>query len=191
MTRGYSMLASWKYVDSTYDATTKQAIVDQLSPEVQQALGTYKEIEFYPVQHWSEILRGIATVVGKTDAKAEQELVACGTFIATEATNTFLRLLMRVLTPNLFAKKIPSLWTRDNTAGSFSVDLSAADAGRYTFKLTGVDGYPYCGPVAMGWIAFAMKSMGCRTKSLKLSSSWSLANPGPNELSIELELEGS
>lgn len=187
MTRGYSMTSAWRFIDQAYDAETRQKIVDQLSPEVRKAMGTYKDVEFYPATHWSEILRGVATVVGKTDADAERELQSCGAFTASEATNTFLRLLMRVLTPALFAKKIPSLWSRDNTAGQFSVDLSDINRGRLVFQLSDVDGYAYCGPAAMGWISFAMKTMGRQTNTMK-QMGWSLENPAPKNVVIDLEL---
>jgi len=184
------MIAAWKYVDETYDADTREKIVRQLSPSVRDALGTYKEVEFYPANHWGEILHGIATVVGKTEEKAQQELQACGSFIALQATNTFLRLLMRVLTPTLFARKIPTLWSRDNTAGSFNVDLTNLDDGRLVFNLSDVSGYMHCGPCSMGWVSFAMKQMGRPTKSIKLSG-WSLDNPAPKECSIDLQLAQS
>jgi hypothetical protein len=188
MTRGYSITASWKYIDSTYDAETREKIIGQLSPSVRAELGTYKDIEFYPVTHWSEVLRGIATIVGKTDEQAVKELRQCGTFIAHHATNTFLRLFMRVLTPSLFARKIPSLWSRDNTAGSFSVDLADVDSGKLLFKLSDVEGFAYCGPVSMGWISNAMQAMGRTTKSMTIEN-WSLANPSPKNVEIHLQLE--
>src|SRR5262249_27998190 len=105
-----------------------------------------------------------------------------------EATNTFLRLLMRVLTPSLFAKKMPSLWTRDNTAGSVEVDPSGIKAGRLFFKFSDVDGYAYCPPVFVGWVAFAMEAMGLKTKSITLSG-WSLEAPAPKEVTLDLQLE--
>lgn len=186
-TRGYSMTAAWAYIDATYDAATKEKIVEQLSPEVRKALGTYREIDFYPAVHFSEVLRGVGTVVGKDDAGAEREIEACGSYIARQATNTFLRLLMRVLTPTLFAQKIPSLWSRDNTHGGFEVDLSGADKGRLIFTLKDIKDYPYIAPCAKGWIGFAMKTMGRSRQSMKLSE-WSLESPAPNRVPIDLQL---
>jgi hypothetical protein len=39
----------------------------------------------------------------------------------------------------------------------------------------------------MGWISFAMKTMGKTTKSIKLSN-WSLDAPGPKDVVIDLQL---
>lgn len=186
-TRGYSMTSAWAYVDATYDSAVREKIVEQLSPEVRKALGTYKDIEFYPAVHFGDVLRGVGVVVGKDDAGAEKEIEACGGFIARQATNTFLRLIMRVLTPTLFAKKIPSLWSRDNTNGAFSVDFSGSDKGRLIFTLSNIADYPYVAPCAKGWIGFAMKTMGRTVDSMKLTG-WSLANPSPNEVKIDLQL---
>lgn len=186
-TRGYSMTATWAYIDATHDAAVREKIVEQLSPEVRKALGTYKDIEFYPAVHFGDVLRGLGVVVGKDSAGAEKEIEACGSFIARQATNTFLRLIMRVLTPTLFAKKIPSLWSRDNTNGAFSVDFSGADKGRLVFTLKDIGEYPFIAPCAKGWIGFAMKTMGRNIESMKLSG-WSLEAPAPDEVKIDLQL---
>lgn len=180
------MIASWNYVEA-HLASSRGTILEQLSPEVRAMIGTYKEIEFYPITHWCEVLRGIASLYGNDEAAAERELAKCGEFIAHHATGTFLRLIMKVLTPTLFAKKIPSLWTRDNTKGEFAADLSEVDNGRMVFRLSKAGGLDYIGPVAKGWVNFAMKTMGRPPTSIKLSG-WSLAQPGPDEIEIEILL---
>lgn len=186
-TRGYSMTAGWGYVDSTYDVATREKLLEHLSPTVRAAVGTYREIEFYPIVHFSELLDGIARVASTDAAQAEAELTACGSFIARHATNTFLRLIMRVITPSIFAKKIPSLWSRDNTRGEFSVDTSRANDGFMVFTLADIDDFAHVGPVAKGWISFAMTTMGRKTESVTLSG-WSLENPSPPSVEIRLQL---
>jgi hypothetical protein len=184
-TRGYSMIGTLKFIDATYDETAKARIMEQLSPEVRKAIGTYREIEWYDAKHFSELLRGIAKEAGDGDAAAEAALVKSGHFIASIAASTFLRLLMRVLTPSLFAKKIPSLWTRDNQGGAIETDMSEADNGRIVFHVVDVGGYDYIVPVAAGWIAFAMEAMGEKVLERKIIG-WSAGEPGPKTARIDL-----
>lgn len=182
-TRGYAINATWKYIDVNLPGARSQ-ILEQIAPEIRAALGTYKEIEFYPIAHWSEVLRGIASL-SNDDALAEQELEKCGEYIAHHATGTFLRLLMKVFTPRLFAKQLPSIWSRDNSRGRFDVDVTEVDEGRLVFRLTDAEGLDFVAPVAKGWIAFVMKGMGRPPQSMKLSG-WSLAQPGAAEVEIDL-----
>lgn len=115
----------------------------------------------------------------------EQALERCGEYIASHATGTFLRLLMKIFTPKLFAKQLPSIWTRDITKGRFEVDTTEVDEGRLIFRLKDIEGLDFVGPVAMGWIAFVMKAMNRPPQSMKLSG-WSRAQPGPAEVEIDL-----
>jgi hypothetical protein len=182
------MMSTLKFIDTGYEAPVRQRILDQLSPEVRRTVGTYKEIDWYPSAHFSELLRGIAAAGGASDEQAREELVRAGQFIAGVAASTFLKLLMKVLTPTLFAKKIPSLWERDNQGGSIETDLSQADAGQIVFWLRDVGGYDFIAPVAVGWIEFAMQAMGRKVLERTLSG-WSLAQPGPAEARIDLRWE--
>lgn len=186
MTRGYTFTATWGYIDK-HHAEARSRIIEQLSPGARAEVGTYKDIEFYPAEHWCEILRAIASLANGDEAKAEHDLVAVGEYIAQQATNTFLRLIMRVLTPTLFAKKVPSLWGRDNTRGTFTTDVSEADNGRLRFRLSDIGGLDHVSVVAKGFISFAMKTMGRPPKSMTVAG-WSLAQPGPDEVEIDVQL---
>ena len=185
MTRGYSMMSTLRFIEETYDRERQERIFAQLSPEVRDALRTHKGIEFYPARHFSELLRGIAKEAGGDDTKMQAELVRTGQFIAGVAASTFLKLLMKVLTPTLFAKKIPSLWERDNQGGYFEADVSKADEGIILFNLKDIEGYDYVGPVALGWITFAMDAMGKKVLEARLDG-WSSESPGPKNVTVHL-----
>ncbi len=188
MTRGYSMVSTLRFIEETYDSERQERIFAQLSPEVRSALRTYKGIEFYPVQHFTELLRGIAKEAGDDETAVRNEIARAGEFIAGVATSTFLKLLMKVLTPTLFAKKLPSLWERDNQGGQFVADVSKADEGRLTLELKDIEGYDYIGPIALGWVRFAMSAMGEKVLESSLEG-WSLANPSPKTVTLRLRWE--
>jgi hypothetical protein len=184
-TRGYAMVATWKYINETFPAEARERIRAHLSPEVRNQ-GTYDAVSFYSCNHLYEPFVGIASL-SSDQATAMKQLEECGKFIAREATNTFLRLIMKVVTPTLFAKKLPTLWSRDNTVGRFHVDLTNVESGRMVFHLEEVSGFFHIGPVAQGWIAFSMEAMGRQVKSIHLSN-WSLKTPAPDAVQIDVQL---
>ncbi len=131
------------------------------------------------------MLRGIASVKND-DEGSYNDLVASGRFVATEATNTFLKLFMKVLTPTLFAKKVPDIWERDHKgSGRFETDVTKADEGRIGMKLVGADGSDHIGIAAIGFITYGLNNMGKRDIKVK-QTGWSLATPSPHEVSYEI-----
>jgi hypothetical protein len=185
MMRGYTMIGSMAFIDEHYDEATRKRLYDGLSPEVRSHLTTYKRVEWYPRPHLVAFLRGIANVHGTDQQAVFQDIVSCGRFVAKDAATTFLRLLMKILTPVLFAKKIPDIWERDSKGGKMVADASHADERLLLIHLTDVEGFDHIGPLALGWITFAMTAMGKRGAEGKVPA-WSLATPGPRDLKIEI-----
>lgn len=182
--RGYMVLSCINCLEESYDAAARKRVYDSLSPEVRGMLGKWDKVEWYPVHHVSEFFRGIA-LLDDDEQKAHDRLVEVGRFIGRNATNTFLRLIMKIMTPRLFAKKVGDFWARDHRIGTLSADASRADDGVITAKLTGVKGYDYVGPTGTGFMTNALEMIGMRNVKGKISG-WSMANPGPNEMHYEL-----
>lgn len=180
--RGYIVKTSVEYLRSRLEPAEAGAVMDRFSPPVRSTLETVKAIDWYPVEQMAEINQVIVDTLGKGDeTRAREVLIACGRYMATEATNTFLRLLMRVLTPGLFAKKLPDLWSRDCSGGKVTVEV---DEKRLVCRLAGVKDFAHCGPVSLGWATFALENMGKPVVSSKLHA-WSLATPNPDEVGWE------
>ena len=100
-------------------------------------------------------------------------LIGCGTYLGTEATNTFLRLVMRMLTPGIFAKKLPSFWSRDSTGGRYEVELGERSM---VCRLLEMEEFHHITPVSVGYVTFALKAMGKTVERTTLHG-WSLATP--------------
>jgi hypothetical protein len=184
--RGYSILSTLQFIH-TYDVPTRDKILDRLSPEVKGMIGKYKAIEWYPASHFSEMLEGIGRIGGgEDDYRARAELVRGGRFIANVAANTFLKLLMKIMTPSIFARKIPDLYQRDNRGGYVVSDLKDAANGHITFHFKDVGGYAHIAPIAVGWISFGMENIGKKGLDVSLTN-WSLANPAPADFVIEMK----
>lgn len=181
--RGYSLRQTARYLETKFDPDTRRRMLDAMPAGSRTMLNSFESAEWYPRDHSTALFRAIASARGG-DA-AYDDLVGCGEFIASEATNTFLRLLMRIMTPTLFAKKIPEFWKRDQRGGAFEVDVSVADRGRIGMNLVDVGGYDHIGIVSIGWIQFGMAALGKKGVTIK-QEGWSLSSPGPREIRYEV-----
>jgi hypothetical protein len=138
---------------------------------------------WYPLQHTVEAYRAVAAL-NSDAAKRNDELIECGKFIGHEATNSFLRLLIKFLNPAVFARKFPEFWSRDHNFGTVSVDNSEFKDRKLVINLSGVEGYDFIGPVCAGWIHKAFESMG--VKGLKVKETKALERANSPEYRFEL-----
>lgn len=179
MTRGYAIKQIQDYIERTYDPEMRSRIYSTIPAELRDALPTMTPTAWYPWDFSSAMWSAVAST-GTDEKSMYTELVKCGESIAMEATNTFLRFLMKILTPALFAKKIADFWRRDNKGGEFSADVSAADQGRICMSLSGVKGYNHVGVASVGWITFGMKAVGKEPSVVQ--TGWTRENPGPDQI---------
>lgn len=180
--RGYIVAKSAAYLRTLVGDAEARRILEGLSPGLAAALAQVKPAEWMSAAQISEMLRAIAALSRGNEDHAREELIKCGRYVASEATNTFLRLLMRVLTPTMFAKKLPSFWSRDSSHGKYDVDVTE---DKIVCRLSGMEHYDHIGPISVGYVSFALESMG---KTLKKSNlhGWSLEKPNPSDLWFEL-----
>ncbi len=180
--RGYILAATVGYLRENAGADRTTQIIAGLSPQLQQAINTVAPATWYSVTLVSELNRAIvAELAGTDEARAREVMEGCGRYIGHEASNTFLRLFMRMLTPSLFAKKLPDIWKRDFTGGRLDIDVTE---GKMIFRIFDSQGHDHIGPIASGWIGFALKAMGKSLEKVTLQH-WSLAEPNQNGVTIE------
>lgn len=171
--RGYTILNAATYLRHVLGEQDAKRAIEKMSPGLQQTLGTATSAGWYPVAHVAELYRAIAALGSGDSTRARTELVKCGRFTANEATNTFLKLVMKVLTPSLFAKKLPSLWSRDATGGRFEVDVTE---DRIICRLFEMDAFDHIAPISLGYVSFSLEAMGKKIQSSELHG-WSLDAP--------------
>jgi hypothetical protein len=107
----------------------------------------------------SEMNRGIYGASASPE-EGYADVVRAGTAVADYATNTFLRLLIKLMTPEIMARKWPSVWKKSHNFGHMETTLDNGDRPRLTMRLTGVDDYDYIGPTAVGFLTYSLKAMG-------------------------------
>ncbi len=181
-TRGYLFQTTLNYIRNGLHPERREQALAKVTPEMIRFIEAAKATEWYPIARYNELLDIIAYSGDGSDGVAKDDLIGCGSFAANEATNTFLKLLMKVLTPTLFAKKLPSLFERDFTRGKVRVTVSD---DRLVCHLSDVKEFKHIAPSSAGWATFTLQTMG---KSLleRNVKGWSLTNTQPDECEFEL-----
>jgi len=180
--RGYVPLSAAVYLRGAAGEQAAQQLLGSMSPQARRALETATQASWCPAGDVAEVFQVIASLGKGNEDQARMHLVECGKHAAREASNTFLRLLMKLLTPAMFAKKLPELWGRDCTGGRITVQLHE---DRIVNHLLDMDGFDHIAPVAVGYVMFALEAMG---KSITKSTlhGWSLAQPSASDSWFEV-----
>jgi hypothetical protein len=181
-TRGYLITTTLKYVREALPEPKRSRVLERISADTIRLAETTKPSAWYPVASSVEMLDAIVAANGDDEEGARRDLINAGIFAANEATNTFLKLLMKVLTPGLFAKKLPSLYERDNSQGKVTVE---ADDEKLVCRMEGIAAHRNSAPMALGWATFALERMGKELETSELRG-WSLATPSPDVVTFEL-----
>jgi len=183
--RGYSLRQQAGFLRSKHiDEEARKKALAQLPTELQGDLSDFDPAGWYPRDYAVSLFRAIASTAGD-EREARELLATCGEWIAMESTNTFLKLVMRLMTPVLFAKKLPSLWDRDMKGGGFTSDTTRADQNQLGFVLYDVAGFDHIGPITEGWLRFALKAIGKTGVEVDMEG-WSLGTPGPKDVKYEV-----
>ena len=183
MTRGMVLSGIDGFIGKRYDEATARRLRDGYSDELKTALRDVKIAAWYPRAFFIELNRAVASAAG-SDA-AYNDLLTAGRSIAEIATNTFMKLLLRMLTPRMFAKKFPDFWKRDNKGGYIHVDSAGLDDDRVVFYLRDVEGFDHIGPIAAGYISFALSAITGKEVGIKLTG-WSVEKPAASELRYDV-----
>jgi len=181
--RGYSVQQQSRFLDSAHFPSARRSELRATLPaEIRDPHASLDPASWYPRGYAVSLFRAMTSHASSAD-EAYSTMVACGEFIGAEATNTFLKILMRLMTPGLFAKKLPTFWERDMQGGRLEVGLEKVDDRRMTVRLVDVAGFDHIGPVTEGWVRFALRSIGNPVVEAT-QTGWSLETPGPHTFSL-------
>ncbi|MFS8065911.1 MAG: hypothetical protein ACMG6S_06005 [Byssovorax sp.] len=178
--RGSAILASVAYSDGLCDSVGRARVREKFSPELKAALVTMKRTTWHPRAMWIEVLRAVVSVHNEPGA-SHADLIGCGKAICEDAASTFMKLLLKMMTPRLFARKFPDFWVRDMRGGIMSVDPSDLAKNRFVVFLEDVEGFDHVGPAGVGFIGFAMEKITGGHVDIVVSP-WSLERPGPAKI---------
>jgi len=121
------------------DPARAQQIESKLSPETLRSMYETSPEVWFPISVWKEALDAI--VAQHSDPAAARAAVrSVGRFICEGIVNSFLRVLMRIMTPSLFMKKSGAMIGKDfrgfpGGAPDYSYDLSKESEGLLTMTI--------------------------------------------------------
>lgn len=181
--RGHVLEHIARFYRSSFDHATAARIEGELSIEVKSALDSMTAAEWYPRRFLVEILNAFAAVRGSGDS-TYGDIMRCGAALA-EPSNELARLLMKVMTPELFVKKLPRFWARDHKgSGAFEIEPLAAHRGAL-IKLRGIRHYDHGAILWLGFIQSVLKQLGTPSLTIR-QEGWSWSTPGPQDVSYEV-----
>lgn len=185
LVRGFEIERTLAFIESYFDEESAQRAIRSISDETLRLKSEIATVQLYPRAYLVEALRAIAKINPDEEA-AYADLVECGRFMSSEATNTYLRLLLKILSPQMFAKKITTFWERDNrNCGNFDPNETEVSSGYMRLKMVGAAGFDHCAPVSAGFCSFVLSAMGKSNVGAR-QQGWSLENPGPESYVLEL-----
>jgi hypothetical protein len=181
--RGYMVLNAASFLKKQLGEREAKAVFDTFPADVRAAIDTAKPADWVPISAFSHITRAIASRAKGDEAKAQDLLVTCGLYMAEEASNTFLKLLLRMITPGLFIKKIPDIWSRDCSRGKLVPDELTSD--RLVVRTMDMEGFDHVVCTAAGFVTFVLKTMGKSVQKTTIHG-WSLNNPCQSGAAFEI-----
>jgi hypothetical protein len=180
--RGYMYITSVGYLRRALGDQEAKRVISGFSPQARHLLETLKSADWCPVSVFSEVTQALAAA-GDGAEKSKDLLVKCGTHMAMEATNTFLKLFMKMMSTQLLVKKIPDLWRRDCTGGKLVVEELTEQSVR--FGASGMQGFRHAVCTAAGFVAFGVGAIGKKVDTVTIRG-WSLDKPSDDGASFEL-----
>jgi len=159
--RGSHIVPLRDFLVARYDEPTRERILVRLSDDTRSALEDPRPDAWYPAQVASEVNRAIFAI-NDSPERAYEEVKSDGEAIAEYGVNTFMRLLIKLMTPEMLAKKWPTIWARGHNFGRLETDLSHVPERKLSMTISDVSIYSHLGPTAVGFLSFTLHAMGRR-----------------------------
>jgi hypothetical protein len=154
--KGTYIRAAAAFLNDNYEEEQRRAMLAALAPRTRDVLGSVSPSDWYPLEIGVDVLRQIERA-HEGDAETRKVIRRAGRAIARDATGTFMKLLLKVLTPRMFASKFPEFWRRYHDFGDCKIDVSRIEERWFAVE---VPGYEYLHSVGAGWIEHVFDSLG-------------------------------
>lgn len=113
-----------------------------------------------PLEEMNEFYLAVEEVLGSVEAAYEFAVKSSDEGVGQAALNSFLRLVIKFMPLNVFARKCRDFYRRDVTCGNVTLESFDADARRFVLSMTEMGEYSYGAPAMMGVVQCMMKAMG-------------------------------
>jgi hypothetical protein len=166
LVRGFVIMSAVSYIEQRMEPGARTRSLAALPPDLREAIRGMQRNGWYPAVQCQEAYRAVS-MAWESPPERYEELTKCGRSIAQDATNTFLRLLIRFLTPAVFARKFGDFWRKDHNFGNVENDPTHKGSNSLVLNMSGVEGYEFIAPVARGWMSMAFEAIGKKGVSVK------------------------
>ena len=156
LVKGIHVIPLHDFIKENYDEETRNGIYERMGEPAREMLRTIKREDWVPVALVSKVDDALF-LASKDPEQGYQDIVRAGAAIADYATNTYVRLLIKLMTPKIMASKWPDIWKKSHNFGLMQCHLENDRMLRMT--LSGVEDYTHIGPIAVGFLTFALKAM--------------------------------
>ncbi len=162
---GVNLEQTAAFIDLHYAHDLRDRIYAHLPAELRERLPRVRATDWYPLADQVALLVAMASVAA-SPAEASANARALGRHISGATTSTFMRLLLKVTSPQTFLRKASHVWPRMFSFGSFHADLTGCGSKVAVIVMRGVDGFDYVEDVSAGWIEGMFAAMGCANASV-------------------------
>lgn len=167
--KGYILIATDRCVREVYDPAAQERIRGRISEETRQLTQKIARSQWYPGHCWTEVIEA-ACQEEHSPADRLDKMRTLGRYLAMDATGTYLRLLLKLFTPGMFLRRLPTFFERDMRPGKVTTDLSALDERRVTLSIAGAGEFSYLASISGGWIEFVFEQIGVKGSDVKIVS---------------------
>jgi len=184
MIRGHVIAHTARFAREHIELASPYGFAGGVTPELNATLETIATAGWYPRRYEVELLEALAHARGRTD-DARRDLQRCGSALAA-MDNQFMSLLMRLMTPQLFIRKLPLFWKRDHQgSGMIEIDHFVDSANQAKIRLVGIAGYDHAALLWLGWIKHVLDGL-CGGRAEVSQAGWSWPQPGPGEILFDV-----
>jgi len=176
--RGYLLRGTARYALSDLPSAARSEI-DLAMPGLARSIDDIRRDGWYPLGRLVELINTIDQLHPDPD-RGLVAIKSCGKYIAEEGATTYLKLVMKVITPKLFVRQFPALWKRYHDFGELTVDTRRIDDNRATLRMPA---YPGIRGLCTGWIEYAFASL---DHPIAVESNWPWRGAVPERLELTL-----
>ena len=184
MSRGSNLTGMHNYLKRTCTDAQLAEFRKEWSEGLRNADGVFEHSKWYALTMFDELARNVASLSDDPDGLMKH-MVGGGAAISDNAANTFMKLMLKMLTPSLVARKLDTLWERDWQFGSLELGECDVDAGKLDFHMRDVDPVTHMGPIAGGYVSRVYRRItGCETRVE--TEPFSLTEPRPKDVLVKV-----
>jgi hypothetical protein len=168
----------------TEDPVISKRVGPELLEKINRQRTEFHAKDWRPREELTSMWHAIAAAAEPQDETTiYNALVRCGEMVGGYATNTFFRLLLKVLTPRMFASRFSEFYKRDQQGGEGIVEEIGSK--HVVLLARDIKGYDHFGPVTVGWAMVPFRGMGLQNVHMTCTP-WSLVEPGPEQVRFKI-----